>query len=146
MGNASSIGREIRSDISKTIGRAMILLTEDLRNATPVDTTNAASNWIPTTGAAFEGVDGSREEPSHAAQDAGIEKLRSYDVVRDGKVFIKNNVLYLQYLDAGWSQHAPPGFVAMVFNGAAQRATGTRGAAVKKMIRGMARHAFLKGV
>ncbi len=144
MGNAASIGREIRADLSKTISQALILAADNVTNATPVDTTNAANNWILSTGSPFTGVDGSRESPSHSAQDAGIAKIRNYDVGRDGKIFLRNNVLYLQFLDDGWSQQAPPGFVAIAFAAASRIARGGRRAAVRKLLKGMARHAYLK--
>ncbi len=142
MGNAAAIGRELRAHLSKTIYDALRRATAALRDSTPVDTTNAANNWMITTRAPYEGVDGSRAEPSHSVQDALLAEMADYDVVRDGKVFIRNNVLYVQYLDDGWSDQAPPGYVWTVFSNAADGATGERRAAVAKMLRGMAEHAY----
>lgn len=145
MGNAVSIGREIRADLSKTISTALILATEELRDATPVDTTNAANNWMVTSGAPYDGVYGSPQAPSSAMQDQLISAMKRYDVGRDGKGFIKNNVLYLQFLDRGSSQQAEAGFVAAVLQGAAvRRAPAQRRASVRKMLKGMSRHAYLK--
>lgn len=144
MGNAASIGRAIRADISKTVGEALVIACVELAASTPVDTTNAANNWILSTGSPFVGVDGSRENPSHAAQDAGIQRMRRYDVGRDGKVFLGNQVFYLQFLDDGWSQQAPPGFVAMVLAGASRRASTERRSAVQRMLHGMSHHAYLR--
>ena len=142
MGNAASIGRELRAHLSKTISDALRFATMALRDSTPVDTTNAANNWMITTGRAYEGVDGSRQDPSHAVQDALLARMADYDVGRDGKVFIRNNVLYVQYLDDGWSSQAPPGYVAIVFTNAAEGAPTERRAAVAKMLRSMASHAY----
>jgi hypothetical protein len=145
MGNAASIGRELRADISRTLRDVMLLAADNVTNATPVDTTNAANNWILSTGSPYTGVDGSRLAPSHTAQDAGIKALQGYDVGRDGKIYLRNNVLYLQFLDQGHSQQAPAGFVAAAFQGAARRAPRGRKSAVKKMLTGMARKAYIKG-
>ena len=144
MGNAATIARELRADLSKTIRDVMLLAADNVTNATPVDTGNAANNWVLSTGSPFAGVDGSRESPSHVAQDEGIAKLQNYDVGRDGKVYLKNNVLYLQFLDAGHSQQADPGFVAAAFAGAARRAQHGRKRAAAKMLRNMSRTAYLK--
>lgn len=145
MGNAAAIGRELRAHLSKTIADSMITGTLSVIAATPVDTENAANNWMLTTGAPYEGVDGSRESPSSSVRDALIEKMRDYDVVRDGKVFLRNNVFYLQFLDDGWSQQAPAGFVALAFANGARRAAISRRPAVHKMMASMSRHAYLKG-
>jgi hypothetical protein len=82
---------------------------------------------------------------SYAAQDAGYAIMRSYDVGRDGKVFLVNNVYYLQYLDKGWSQQAPANFVAACFMGSVFRAPAGRKVAVRKMLRSLASAAYRRG-
>ncbi len=144
MGNAASIGRAIREDISKTLSNVMLLARVSVTNATPVDTTNAANNWILSVGSPHTGVDGSRQSPSHAAQDAGDEKIRNYDVGRDGKIFLTNWVFYLQFLIKGSSQQAPANFHATAFQEAARLAPHGRKTAVRKMLRNMAKKAYLK--
>ncbi len=145
MGGAAAIGRAIRADISKTVRDVMLLAADNVMNATPVDTTHAANNWVLSLGSPFTGVDGSRDAPSNSAQRAGIAAVQNYDVGRDGKVFLRNNVFYLQFLDEGWSQQAPPNFVAEAFAGGVRRAPRGKKTAARKMLRGMAAQAYKKG-
>lgn len=122
----------------------MLLAADNVTNATPVDTGHAASNWVLSVGAPFTGIDGSREAVRTDAQDAGIARIEQYDVGRDGTIFLRNNVLYLQYLDRGWSQQAPPGFVAAALQSATRVARHGRKTAVRRVLRAMARAAYLK--
>lgn len=144
--NAAQIGRSIRADISKTLRDVMLLAADNLANATPVDTGHASTNWILTTGTPYNGIAGSREQVSITEQVQGIAALQDYDVVRDGPIYLRNNVEYLKYLDAGWSQQAEGGFVAICFENAARRAPRGRKTAVKKMLRGMSREAYRKSL
>lgn len=145
MGNSASIGRELREHLSKVMRESMLVAELNVTNSTPVDTTNAANNWVLSVGAPFEGVDGSRESPSNSAQQAGREQIRNYDIGRDGpRIYLRNNVFYLQFLDAGWSQQAEAGFVARALAGAAWRAPADRRPAVRRVLHNMARHAYLK--
>ena len=146
MGNAASIGREIRADISKTLRDVCLLAADNLANATPVDTGHASTNWILSTGSPYNGIAGSRESVSVAEQEQGIADLQDYDVVRDGPIYLRNNVLYLKYLDAGWSQQADAGFVGASFQAAARRAPRGRKTAVRKMLRSMSREAYRKAL
>lgn len=144
MGNAASIGREIRKDISRTLREVMLLAADNVTNATPVDTTHAANNWILSTGNPYFGIDGSRAAPSHAAQDQGIIDLADYDVGRDGKIYLRNNVLYVQFLDRGWSQQADAGYVREAMEAAVRKAPRGRKTAARKMLRGMSRSSYRK--
>ena len=145
MGSAASIGRELRADLSRTIGDVMALACESLRAATPKDTENAANNWIISVGAPFSGTDGSQTSPSHAAQDEGLDRIKSYDIGRDGKVYLRNNVVYLPNLDQGASPQAEAGFVARAFYSAVAAAPHGRKGAARQMLKGMARTAFKAG-
>lgn len=149
MGSAASIGRQIREDISETLRQVMLLAADNLANATPVDTGHASSNWILTTGTPYNGIAGTRESVSLTEQEAGIDALAgvgSYDVVRDGPIYLRNNVDYLQYLDKGKSQQAEAGYVAASFQAAARRAPRGRKTAVRKMLRGMSKEAYRKSI
>lgn len=146
MGNAASIGKAIREDISKVLRDVMLLAADNLANATPVDTGHASTNWILTTGSPYNGIAGSREQVSISEQVQGIADLQDYDVGRDGPIYLRNNVLYLKFLDAGWSQQAEAGFVGIAFQNAARRAPHGRKTAVKKMLRGMAKSAYRKSL
>jgi hypothetical protein len=143
MGAAAKIGRQIREAISKTIGDVMTRATENLRDATPKDTTHASKNWIPSTGTPYVGVDGSQEAPSDAAQEAGLAALKTYDVARDGKVFIVNNVDYIEYLD---DKGEAEGFVAGALHAAAEAAPAERRDASRRLLTGMAVHAYRRSV
>lgn len=143
--NSSQIGKAIRQEISNTLRDVMLLAADNVRNATPVDTGHASNNWVLSTGSAYHGVDGSRQAPSHAEQDAGIEKIKRYDVGRDGPIFLRNNVLYLQFLDKGSSQQAEAGFVAAALQAATRRAPRGRKEAARRMLRSMAKTAYIRG-
>lgn len=142
MANAAQIGREIRAALSVTIRDVMLLVVENLKNSTPVDTEHARSNWIVTFKTPFTGVAGSREAVSYAEQEAGIARLERYDVGRDGRIHIRNNVPYVPYLDRGHSQQAPAGFVAMAIMAALRRAPRGRVESTRKMLRTLARTAI----
>src|SRR3954471_3117190 len=120
MANARQIGKQLREDLSKICRDVMLTAADAVTNSTPVDTTHAANNWVLSTGRPYLGVDGSREAPSHAMQDAGIEKIQNYDVGRDGKIHLRNNVFYLEFLDRGHSQQASAGFVAAALQAGAR--------------------------
>lgn len=142
---AAAIGRAIRENMSRVLRDVMLDATSALIGATPIDTGNAQNNWILSTGHPYMQTDGSREAPSDAQQQAGIAAIQKYDIGRDGKIYLRNNVLYLQFLDKGWSSQADAGFVAAAFQSAtssAPRGTKTR---VRKMLRKMAREAYRKG-
>lgn len=144
MASAAQIGKEIRAELSRVIRDSMLLAADNVTNATPVDTTHASTNWILSVGRPFMGIDGTREQPSSAAQEAGIARIETYDVGRDGPIYLRNNVLYVQFLDRGSSQQAPPGFVAAALLGASRRAPHGRKQSVKKMLRAMSRSAYLR--
>jgi hypothetical protein len=114
--------------------------------ATPVDTGHAASNWILSTGHPYMLIDGSRLDVSTSAQDEGIAKIRDYDVGRDGPIYLRNNVLYLQFLDKGSSPQAEANFVADSFVSATASAPRGSKTRVRKMLRRMAREAYRRGI
>jgi hypothetical protein len=149
---SAAIGRELREFLSTTSRDVMLLAANNVTNSTPVSTDegshvggHAASNWILSTGSPYGGIDGSPGHPSWSAQEAGIQKLQGYDIGRDGPIFLRNNVLYLQFLDRGWSQQAPPGFVATAFSSAVRIAPHGRKQAVRRVLREMAKAAYVKG-
>ena len=89
-------------------------VTANLIEATPVDTGFASANWIPSVGRADRadpGVrDRSRVPGAHAKQALGQVAVAAYKLER-GRVFVSNNVRYIQRLNDGSSQQAPRGFV-----------------------------------
>lgn len=115
-----------------------------LTDTTPVDTGHARSNWILSMGRPYEGIDGSRAAVSETAADAGFDSLERYDVGRDGKIYLRNNVLYIQFLDRGWSAQAPAGFVGAAFMQAVSSMPRGRKAATRKVLKGMAKQAYTR--
>lgn len=117
----AKIGREMRAALSRTLSDVMLAAADAVENASPVQTGHLRSNFVLTTGAPYSGVDGSPDQVSTTAQEAGKARIRAYDVGRDGRIHLTNNVEYLDYL---------PGFV-----------TGALMTAVRAAPRGMRRRA-----
>jgi hypothetical protein len=139
------IGKDIRAVLSGVVRDVMLDATQALIAATPVDTGHAASNWILSTGSPHSGVDGSREAVSTGAQDAGLAAIERYDVGKDGKVYLVNNVDYIGDLDQGSSPQAGAGFVARALLSGVSAAPKGRKTAARKMLKGMAKTAFKRG-
>lgn len=142
MGNAAAIGREIRADMSRTLRDVMREATYALVAATPKDTTHASNNWILTVKRPYEGIAGSPEAPSTMVQAQSIANLETYDIVRDGPIYLRNNVEYVEFLDSGSSPQAEPGWVAEAMQSAARAAPTHRQAQVRTMMTNMARKAY----
>lgn len=146
MGAAAKIGRASRAHLSGILSRTMIRARQAVTDATPVDTEHARSNWILSLGRPFVGVDGSRDAVSYTAQLAGDDLVRGYDIGRDGpKIFLRNNVFYIQFLNKGHSQQADPNFIADALQAGAAAAPHGSKTAVRKLLRHMARVAYTKG-
>ena len=146
MAGAAAVGRAIRADLSNLLRDVMLNVTTALVQANPVDTGHSRSNWILSTRHPYMSIDGSPENVSTAEQDAGIAKIMQYDIGRDGSIYLRNNVHYVQYLDAGSSPQAQAGWVAAAFMSgvtSAPRGTKTR---VRKLLRRMAKEAYRKGI
>jgi len=103
---AAAIERHIAGVVS-SIGRAV---TGRVVDATPIDTTHARSNWIPSIGTPHEGEAGSKESPSSVEQSVGLAQLQSYRL-EQGDIFVTNNVPYMGALDSGSSPQAEAGFI-----------------------------------
>lgn len=141
----ASIGQGIRDRISSTVRDVMLLAFERVRSATPVDTGHVMSNWVLSAGKPYQGVDGTREAVSFGAQTAGVREMQRYDVGRDGQAYLRNNVSYLPYLDAGHSQQAPPNFVALAIQGGVSLAPRGMKTRVSNLLRRVARDAYQRG-
>lgn len=144
MGNAASIGRQLRREVSTTVRTVMLLARRNVAAATPVDTGHAMSNWVLSVGKPYTGVCGSRQDVDFSAQNDGDLALSDYDVGRDGAVYLRNNVHYVTYLDDGSSQQAEAGFVAEAIQSAQRLAPYGRGGAVRRMLSSMARQAIVR--
>ena len=146
MAKAKKIGEDIRAAISKTVSDVMLLAEANLTASTPVDTGHATSNWVLSVRAPFTGVDGSRSNVSFAAKAAGRAAVRAFDVGKHARVYLRNNVHYLQYLNRGSSPQAEAGFVARAMLAARRLAPYGRKGSVRKMLTAAARSAYKKGV
>jgi hypothetical protein len=143
---AAQIGREIRAALSKTVAETMTMANHALIAANPVATTHSRNNWILSKGRPHKTVDGSRESPSDAMQQAGLTEAMSFDVGRDRKMFLTNNVDYVEFLDKGSSPQAEAGYVARAFADGVAAAPRGRKTATRKMLAGLARTAYVRGV
>lgn len=103
---------------SKTAVKAAIAIVGNLTDVTPVDTSNALSNWVanpayPLTweiAPHFRGMYGSTQASSAAAAmaDAEVNLARK----KPGEpIYINNNADYIGDLNAGSSKQEPAGFV-----------------------------------
>ena len=102
------------------------------QGGTPVDTGWARANWIPSIGSAFTGTAGSREDAEQgqidmSPQSSGIASIAVGYRLKQGSVFISNNVPYIQFLNDGSSRQAPSGFVQAAIFRAIEKASRFRG-------------------
>lgn len=132
----AKIGREMREAASKMMSDVMLAAADGVETACPVKTGHLVSNFILTTGAPYVGVAGSPEDVSYAAQDAGREKVLDYDIGRDGKIYLSNNVEYLR---------SQPPFVTEAMTAAAAAAPRGRRAGVRRALKAMAKSALRRG-
>lgn len=130
------IGRAMRETLSKQLADVMLTAADAVEANCPIATGHLISNFVLTVRTPFTGVDGSPEAVSYAAQDAGRAAVLNYDVGRDGKIYLRNNVEYLQYL--------PPFVTEALQAGVAAMPRG-RKTATRKMLKQMARDVFKKG-
>jgi hypothetical protein len=112
---AEVVGKTIERVTAKVVQFIVLEVHSNLVAApgdggTPVDTGHARSNWIPSVGQHHRGVAGSRESVNHSAQENGVGSVLQYRL-RQGAVFVTNNVPYILRLNAGSSAQAPAGFV-----------------------------------
>ena len=97
---------------------------KELGNSTPVDTTNARSNYQVGIGIAPQGEVGITSQASMVAK--GLAVLRRYKTVDQGEVFLVNNVPYIGVLNAGSSTQAPAGFIDSAITRAIAKAQSQR--------------------
>jgi hypothetical protein len=118
---AEALVAAMRDKLAENIAQTMLLARQNVTNATPVDTEHARSNWVLSVGAPYRGVCGSREAVSYADQRAGDIRVRRYsgrDVAANRKIYLRNNVFYMIFLNRGWSQQAPANFIVRALTGA----------------------------
>lgn len=104
---ADTISDQLDVFLGKVVGTLGHNLVTCLRDKTPKDTRHAASNWVATVGGRLAGPFGSRRSVSFAAQERGLERLKTYKLSH-GSVNIGNDVHYVPIINA---THAQAGFI-----------------------------------
>ena len=109
----------LRRAAERDLSRLAVRITQDLRHATPVDTTNAQWSWEIGTGPVTLGPgDPVRNPPfKRARQLASITRIASYKLPQ-GDIHIGNDASYIIALNNGHSQQQPvPGYIQATIQG-----------------------------
>lgn len=94
-----------RLDANKKLRKLYIKIYRNIILGTPVDTGRARANWFLTTGRASNQIIDSNRVSI-------VKGLRSMPkIVLDEKVYISNNLPYINELEFGSSKQAPDGWV-----------------------------------
>jgi hypothetical protein len=142
--NAREMGRAMRDALSVSTRETMLVAHQLLTNATPVDTEHAASNWLLSVGGPVTSVAGSRAAVNWGPWRDGRAVIAAYDV-RQGQIFMRQNVGYVVHLNRGHSQQAPAGFVEAALAGAAYRAPAGTRKQTAAMLRAFGRASLSRG-
>ena len=121
MASAAQIAKELAAAVSAMVADAMLRAHAAVTAATPKDTTHAASNWLLSVGHPRTEVVGSRQSVDWSQWSAGRDELVRYDI-KQGRVYLRNNVPYIGALNHGWSKQASAGFVERAISGAGSQA------------------------
>lgn len=96
---------------AKLLQEITLNITANLQEDTPVDTSWARSNWVPSIGNPFRGLAGSDDNIDNTLSEQGkAEVLTQYTLDR-GAIYISNNVPYIRALNEGTSDQAPAAFI-----------------------------------
>lgn len=109
------IGRKMRRYIGAVRREVVVEMVDVLKYTSPIDTRHSVNNWIPTLGFPSTEISGSREHPSNDAQARGLAQVMEEPLESTRVANIANNVFYVQYLNEGWSDQAPPGYIDAAF-------------------------------
>ena len=112
------LDKEIGEKVSKVVQTVAVTITQNVATFTPVDTSNAISNWTvqidsPTNaviGPHYLGRYGSTYSES-LGETIMRAKLAVKSHTRNHAIYISNNVHYIRKLNAGSSRQQPAGFV-----------------------------------
>jgi len=108
--NSQQIAEELQLTAQSAVRDVAIGIIVKLLEATPIDTGWAVTNWIMSTGSPWTLTVGTKESISPSVQEASISRIQSYNL-RQGKVYISNNVPYIIALNDGSSKQAPSNFI-----------------------------------
>jgi hypothetical protein len=108
----------------KAVRKLTLDATANLIEDTPVDTGWARANWVPSIGRAIavrktEEADPAIVPGQRAQQQASIARVSTTYRLKQGSVFISNNVPYIVRLNEGSSDQAPSAFVQSAITRAA---------------------------
>lgn len=127
-------GRNVERNVEVLVRKVALLADQTLVLATPVDTGRARSNWVVSLGSGTreniepyspgEGLGAGESANASAAIAQGQSVIKSYKL-RDGSIFISNNVPYIGQLNAGTSAQAPAGFIEQAVLAAASAVNAT---------------------
>lgn len=103
---------------SKTAVDTALAIVGDLAYKTPVDTSQALSNWIVT----LDTPSGQQIKPHYAGSQGSSQRSSAAQTINNAKavlknkkpgqaIFITNNLPYIKRLNDGYSAQAPAGFV-----------------------------------
>jgi len=124
----AAIGKSLTQFTERTIVAITLELHAELVEHTPVDTGWARANWVPKVGGQppqnAVGSPGAGGVPAaQGASQAGISSVLAYRLPR-GRVYVTNNVSYIEALNDGHSSQEPAGFVQRALRKAVQAAVG----------------------
>lgn len=103
---------------SKTAVDTALAIVGDLAYKTPVDTSQALSNWIVT----LDTPSGQQIKPHYPGSGGSTYRASAAETINNAKavlknkkpgqaIFITNNLPYIKRLNDGYSAQAPAGFV-----------------------------------
>jgi hypothetical protein len=116
--NLRFVVRALEGFAAEKVKRITLDARSELVKDTPRETSWARNNWVPHIGTPLEEPAGTREQaeagnigPAIAASEAGAADVATNYTLDRGKVYISNNVPYIERLNQGSSQQAPKDFV-----------------------------------
>lgn len=113
---ARAVTAALNAFVEKAVKKITLDVTANLIETTPVDTGWARANWVPSIGVAatqnLRGTEVTSQQvaAAGATQRSGQAEVLGYALNR-GKVFVTNDVPYINRLNDGSSDQAPSGFV-----------------------------------
>lgn len=129
------IHKELTGLVEGTVGKVQLRCWQALSSATPVATGFARSAWIPSLGSAdtaplarpkSEKAARAEARTKRAFGAAQAKQIAASYKVAQGRVFISNNVGYVEYLNRGSSAQAPAMFVEKAIETAVKSFGGRR--------------------
>ena len=112
-----AIARGLNRFTGRLIQKITLDLQANLIETTPVDTGWARANWVPAINRPFFPIqpEGGKRTSGEVQAAASRQSNATAGVlrytVRQGRVFVSNNVPYVEALNSGHSAQAPAGFV-----------------------------------